>query len=1018
MQKTEKDVVKTARLPAEPPSKPPEKPNNPDRIDDKWRPPVAVTEPGDTGLVYVVGKKLGKGGFAVCFEGTTQNTGELFALKVVKAKVEQKKMMEKFRTEMQIHAKMRHPNIVEFYRAFSRQDHTYVVLEMCNNGSLTDMVRTRKCLSLPEVRRFMIQICGGVKYMHKRNVIHRDLKMGNIFLDAQMNIKIGDFGLAAVLADEQDRRTTLCGTPNYIAPEILSKSGTRGHDSKVDVWAIGIICYAMLIGIPPFQSKTQQEIYSKLKTLDYEWKVDSHNYIPQDAKDLVAACLNLLATDRPEMDDLVEMNFFKTGVIADTLDSRCLQEKPQWLLNADPRGDRVMSGCGISHEMICSLSGVGRQPDGTCRPAAGEKGKISALVEIEAENRKGCAPVTPLPEGILYRQFTDPEPPRSAFQRSTAARPRSKKPGETASDVSTAISRAPPVIDRHVSAARPVQSFAATQRQQAAPSKSVGIERLKVDEPTRSMAHLESGGLLKAKPMRTATRPQRTMNSIPSPTAPSRTAVRSSDRLPIQTAAVEPSTVRGIPRPRSVAYDVTQPRPQSSHSDNSSDDNRRRAFKAVAGNIRPKAQTIVSLAEVEDDFAHKLRLNEPRPDVLSRASFKPRLIDDHEPYTRVHGTSYTHVMRSLRDLHSALGDSTSNVRNTRSPSTRARPYPRVDKWVDYATKHGIAYLLTDGTLGMLLKSRTDPTNPHSATKPSASIVLRRAKRHVELRSRNKTLQYVPQGEGVSPVEFYEQSDASEPMRRLEVAADKFALDMDGHESQSAAATALLQTCQGSENYRLKEVGLLDKFGKYMHKQMGTADGDVSSSRVSTRSQRHGDENNDNAPGHLITFYQRIGNVGTWRFADGGIQFNFPDHTKLVLYTAHERLSESEVHVDFTYLEPSDAIDMRDYGSVTHEALFRRAIASWRLSDILTSSTNTTISSTNLSRKETEIIRTNEVGEKLDWVRGVLGCWIRYGGVGYTGEERLAWTGLGAKAAAGEKKKMSWVTVGRPGGDEA
>lgn len=866
--------------------------------------------------------------------------------------------------------------------------------------------------------------------MHKRNVIHRDLKMGNIFLDEQMNIKIGDFGLAAVLADEQDRRTTLCGTPNYIAPEILSKSGTRGHDSKVDVWAIGIICYAMLIGIPPFQSKTQQEIYSKLKTLDYEWKVDSHNYIPQDAKDLVAACLNLLATERPEMDDLVELSFFKSGVIADVLDSKCMQEKPRWLLNADPRGDQVMSGYGVSHDVICSQSGVGRLPDGTCRPAAGEKGKISALIEIEAENRKGCAPVTPLPEGILYRQFTDPEPQRSAFQRSTAARPRSKKPIETASDILSGISRAPPIVDRHVSAARPTQSFAATQRQQAAPSKSMGMGRLKVDEhtlPTRPTAQPESGGLLKARPMRTAAKPQMT--------APT-TSLQQLDRLDeglqrdsksrghtidqqIPTAAATGTLrVRGIPRPRSVAYDVSQPRPQSSHSDNSSEDNRRRPFKAVTGNTRPKAQTIVSLAEVEDDFARKLKLNESKPDFLAKVNFKPRLIDDHEPYTRVHGTSYTHVMRSVGDLHSALNSPTLDTRPARPSSVRSRPYPRVDKWVDYATKHGIAYLLTDGTLGMLLKSRSDPANPQSIPKPSASIVLRRAKRHVELRSRNKTLQYVPQGEGVSPVEFYEQHDASEPMRRLEVAADKFALDMDSHESQSAAATTLLQTCQGSENYRLKEVGLLDKFGKYMHKQMGSADGDIANSRSSTRSQRHCEDNDDNAPGHLITFYQRIGNVGAWRFADGGIQFNFPDHTKLVIYTAHERLSESEVRVDFTYLEPSDAIDMRDYGSVTHEALFRRAIASWRLSDILASNRNTsTVASTNLSRKETEIIRTNEVCEKLDWVQGVLGCWIRCGGVGYTGDERLGWTGLGAKASMGEKKKMGWVTVGRPGGDE-
>lgn len=153
--------------------------------------------------------------------------------------------LEQFKTELQIHSRMRHPNIVEFHRAFTFLENTYVVLEICPNGSIMDMVRTRHCLTLPEVRRYAVQICGAIKYMHSRNVIHRDLKMGNVFLDKDMNAKIGDFGLAALLVTEKElkgasRRTTVCGTPNYIAPEILNKD-EKGHDHRVDIWALGII---------------------------------------------------------------------------------------------------------------------------------------------------------------------------------------------------------------------------------------------------------------------------------------------------------------------------------------------------------------------------------------------------------------------------------------------------------------------------------------------------------------------------------------------------------------------------------------------------------------------------------------------------------------------------------------------------------------------------------------------------------------------------------------------------------
>lgn len=105
-----------------------------------------------------------------------------------------------------------------------------------------DMVKKRRCLTVPEVRRLMVQLCGAVKYLHKRNVAHRDLKMGNLFLDHNMDIKVGDFGLAAMILSEKEakRRQTLCGTPNYIAPEVIDKS-KGGHNQKVDIWSLGVI---------------------------------------------------------------------------------------------------------------------------------------------------------------------------------------------------------------------------------------------------------------------------------------------------------------------------------------------------------------------------------------------------------------------------------------------------------------------------------------------------------------------------------------------------------------------------------------------------------------------------------------------------------------------------------------------------------------------------------------------------------------------------------------------------------
>ena len=156
---------------------------------------------------------------------------------------------------------------------------------------MSELMKRRKKLSEPEARYYMIQIVESLRYLHNNLVIHRDLKVGNLFIDGNMRIKVGDFGLATKLTYPDERRKTICGTPNYIAPEILE--GKNGHSFEVDIWSTGVILYTLLVGKPPFQSKDVLSTYKLILMNSYDFPTDMT--ISSDAKNLTHKILQVLS---------------------------------------------------------------------------------------------------------------------------------------------------------------------------------------------------------------------------------------------------------------------------------------------------------------------------------------------------------------------------------------------------------------------------------------------------------------------------------------------------------------------------------------------------------------------------------------------------------------------------------------------------------------------------------------------------------------------------------------------------
>lgn len=172
-------------------------------------------------------------------------------------------------SEIRIHRSLHHKNVVKFEHFFEDNDNVYILLELCHNQTLNELLKRRKRLTEMEVKCYLVQLISGIKYLHSHRVIHRDLKLGNLFLTDRMEEKIGDFGLATRLEFEGDRKRTVCGTPNYIAPEVID--GKQGHSYEVDIWSLGVIVYTLIIGKPPFETSDIKSTYRRIKMNSYSF---------------------------------------------------------------------------------------------------------------------------------------------------------------------------------------------------------------------------------------------------------------------------------------------------------------------------------------------------------------------------------------------------------------------------------------------------------------------------------------------------------------------------------------------------------------------------------------------------------------------------------------------------------------------------------------------------------------------------------------------------------------------------
>lgn len=366
-------------------------------------PPSVIRDQKNT-LVFTKVGFLGEGGFARVYEAKDAKKVRK-AIKVIsKDALKTAKTKTKLFAEIKIHRSLNHPNIVRFEECFEDEENVYMVLELCEGGSLVDLIRRRKRLTEPEARVLLIQLIGASEWMHTHQVIHRDLKLGNIFLDGEMNVKVGDFGLAALIENPGDRKKTVCGTPNYIAPEVLFDPG-NGHSFEVDIWSIGVILYTLVVGKPPFQNKEIKAIYKRIRDNLYEFPPDIP--ISNDCKSLISAMLTKDPAQRPSLREVLEHPFLIEGLVPSSIPSSAHDIAPSWKgLTPTSSRQNLLNLREAAH--LNEEPDAGDESPNSAQAAASSSPNLAAssVVQQERDFQKAIQPGSPI--SVLLQSANQP----------------------------------------------------------------------------------------------------------------------------------------------------------------------------------------------------------------------------------------------------------------------------------------------------------------------------------------------------------------------------------------------------------------------------------------------------------------------------------------------------------------------------------------------------------------------------------------------------------------------------------
>ena len=266
---------------------------------------------------YDLGRLLGQGNFAKVYHGRDLKTGQSVAIKVIdKEKIFKVGLIDQTKREVSVMKLVKHPNVIQLYEVMATKTKIYFAIEYAKGGELFNKVAKGR-LKEDSARMYFQQLISAVDFCHSRGVYHRDLKPENLLLDENGVLKVTDFGLSALAESKHldGLLHTTCGTPAYVAPEVISRKGYDG--AKADIWSCGVILFVLLAGYLPFHDSNLMEMYRKIGKADYKCP----NGFPSEVRRLLSKILDPNPNTRISIAKIMENPWFRRGFIPKHLKS-------------------------------------------------------------------------------------------------------------------------------------------------------------------------------------------------------------------------------------------------------------------------------------------------------------------------------------------------------------------------------------------------------------------------------------------------------------------------------------------------------------------------------------------------------------------------------------------------------------------------------------------------------------------------------------------------------------------------